>query len=978
MDGETGESVVSFGCVKWFGGFNSKTGKENQYGFIEDFADHDVYLHKDSWLGKEMPREGEFVTYSKEKSGAKWKAGDAIPLLNTTLTRVLELLALVTDINGKGLSSTQARNYELLISLLSDLIESSNVQSLRDTFREFDVGDSLFDALEKKANWTSNESLLQEAGLLDSFLAKRRDEELKKEREKARIAKLEEEKSNLVKKVQRGLETDYERTLSSLSTIDHSEILDHDTVVTSWLKAFLRRSNGTELSDEQVRAVGDCSTSTLLRARAGSGKTTVIKQKIDFLIRHLGYKPSEVVALAFNSDAAKKIRTELQSEYGHITFDNARTFHSLAYRIVQPAEELLFDEGTGSNAKQSQLVQEIVRLEANPAFKKELYKFFRREMKELEDTGSLLNNEDFYHIQRASTQDTLKGDSVKSIGEKWIADFLFEHGISYMYERGWYLDSTGKKGRYHPDFSLAVWGNKTDVVIEHWGIDESDNSKSVPASWAKTWEEYRAEMQVKRDFWRGWNETNPNAQVIFLETSVNDLREGREKFESRLATLLSKCGVVLRKLPEDEIVEKVARKHITRFASLCVQFISRAKKNRHSAENLLRNIQEFEFSCEKERSFILLAFKIFKRYELELVQRRAIDFDDLMSRAVHEIKNRDGFLTIRTGTDSYMSLDEVKWLLVDEYQDFSQLFFDIVSALRERGANFKLFCVGDDWQAINGFAGSSLRFFENFQEYFGGSTLLDLQNNYRSQPTIVEQGNRFMSHTGGKPSIAAVDLHPESICLLYLNKVFIEQRSSELENADPDARFKTIIERNGVTKDLDRNGDMARQFKAVYAIMLAHDLRSTDFMILSRGNNLGYQYENLGKFKRKLKSCFAPEELKRFRDFDAQVSCLTAHRSKGAESDVVIVLNVNERKFPIVHPDNELFRILGTSIEEVYDEEERLFYVAITRAKHSLYLLTELERESEFLGRLSTSEKIITYDNNLKSVASSQFNFSRF
>jgi DNA helicase IV len=970
-----GKSVISFGCVKWFGGFNNKTGNENEYGFIEDFSNHDVYLHKNSWLGTEPPCEGDFVTYSKEKSGSKWKADDAALLVNASLGVVLELLVLVSELKGKPLSSMQARNYDLLVSLLSTLIESSNAQTLKDIFAQFDVGDSLFNTLENMSNWGFNEALLHEAGLLDSFLAKRQEEERRKEQEKLRLEILQEEKQNLAEVIRQGLETDYEKTIKNLSTIDKDGILDHDSLVTSWLQTFLKNSSGARLSEEQVRAIGDCSYSTLLRARAGSGKTTVIKHKIDFLIRHLGFKSSEIMALAFNTDAAIKIKTELQKDFGHVTFNNARTFHSLAYQIVRPAEDLLFDEGTGSNAKQSQLVQEIVRLEANPAFKKEMYEFFRREMKELEDTGSLLNNEDFYHLQRASTQDTLKGDSVKSVGEKWIADFLFEHGVSYMYERGWYLDSKGEKGRYHPDFSLAVWGNKTDVVIEHWGIDESDSRKSLPENWGKTWGEYRDEMLVKRQFWKEWNESNPEAQVLFLETSVRDLKNGREYFEDRLLTLLSESGVVLRKLPEDEIVEKVVRKHITRFSSLCVQLISRAKKNRLSVERLLNQIQDFKFSCDKERSFILLAFKIYKRYERELVNRNAIDFDDLLSRAVDKIRNQEGTLAIKNGVDSYVCLDAIKWLLVDEYQDFSQLFFDIVRALRERGVEFSLLCVGDDWQAINGFAGSDLRFFNNFQEYFNGARLLDLQNNYRSQPTVVEQGNRFMAHTGGQPSIAVVDRNPAPLNLLYVNKVFVEQRASFLKDDDPDERYKTLLERNGETIDLDRNGDMARLFKAVHLIMLSHDLGSTNFMMLSRGNRLGFQYENLSKFKRKLKSCFEPRDLKRFRNFDAQVSCTTAHRSKGAEADVVIVLNIVERRFPIIHPDNELFHIFGTSMEQVYAEEERLFYVAITRSKQSLYLLTETGRESEFLRRISTIEQLITHDNGLRMAKSNRFSF---
>ena len=95
-------------------------------------------------------------------------------------------------------------------------------------------------------------------------------------------------------------------------------------------------------------------------------------------------------------------------------------------------------------------------------------------------------------------------------------------------------------------------------------------------------------------------------------------------------------------------------------------------------------------------------------------------------------------------------------------------------------------------------------------------------------------------------------------------------------------------------------------------------------------------------------------DINQFNNFDQQVQCLTAHGSKGLEADVVIVLNADERKFPLIHPDNLLNRILGVNIDGVFREEERLFYVAITRAKKELYLITEKDRESEFLDKIAS------------------------
>ena len=122
--------------------------------------------------------------------------------------------------------------------------------------------------------------------------------------------------------------------------------------------------------------------------------------------------------------------------------------------------------------KQSQFVQELLDSVLNPATQAQIYLFFRKEMRELEDIGTFLSEEDFYTYRRNQVQDTLGGQHVKSIGEKWIADFLFEHDIRYAYEAIWFWDQGG--GNYQPDFSLVTTGKRYDIVIEHWGIDLTD------------------------------------------------------------------------------------------------------------------------------------------------------------------------------------------------------------------------------------------------------------------------------------------------------------------------------------------------------------------------------------------------------------------------------------------------------------------------------------------------------------------------
>jgi len=97
--------------------------------------------------------------------------------------------------------------------------------------------------------------------------------------------------------------------------------------------------------------------------------------------------------------------------------------------------------------------------------------------------------------------------------------------------------------------------------------------------------------------------------------------------------------------------------------------------------------------------------------------------------------------------------DNIKYILIDEYQDFSNLFYDLINTIRTKNPSISFFCVGDDWQAINGFAGSDLEFFDNFEKYFPGGRKISLLTNYRSYTRIVECSNLLMADQGegGKP-----------------------------------------------------------------------------------------------------------------------------------------------------------------------------------------------------------------------------------
>ncbi len=118
--------------------------------------------------------------------------------------------------------------------------------------------------------------------------------------------------------------------------------------------------------------------------------------------------------------------------------------------------------------------------------------------------------------------------------------------------------------------------------------------------------------------------------------------------------------------------------------------------------------------------------------------------------------------------------------------------------------------------------------------------------------------------------------------------------------------------------------------------------------ILSRTNNV-YDID-LETFLRKLIDTL--EDAETDRPWHERIEISSVHGFKGKEADTVFLLRCTGSHFPLIHPDNELFQFLGDNPQTQLEEERRLFYVALTRARKNLFILTESDDESPFLNKL--------------------------
>lgn len=711
-------------------------------------------------------------------------------------------------------------------------------------------------------------------------------------------------------------------------------------------------SIGISLDDEQIRANAYPHSRLLITARAGSGKTRTLCAKAALSIHDEGLYPDQVLILAFNKAAALTVKKRLEAGGLVKDYRNARTFHSLAYQLVKPSKKLLFDAGGEPSAReQSRFAQRMMHRILNPAFKEAMVEFFRQELEKIEGLGRDLGPEEYTIFRRSLEHMTLKGERVKSNGEKFIADFLFEHGIEYRYEKPWlwkvdFLDGSV----YRPDFSIIQGG--FDYVLEHWAVDPYDPHSNLPDHWTTSTQSYIAQIVAKRTFWAGQS-------IALLETHTGLLASGRVAFENQLRDELARHGIKCQRLSQDEIVRRVFENDfvISKMAGLFLQFIQRAKKKGWSADQLFQHISTSPDPEPRARLFHDLALRACREYEAMLAEESSMDFDDLLAQATLEVKQRGAGLKIHIGDGKMLALSELRWIMLDEYQDFSELYFRMLEAILDVNPHIRLIAVGDDWQAINAFAGADLRFFQEFCAYFPDSSSTGVATNYRSDSLVVNAGNRLMA---GKGMPAKQSRKSSGVIeVLNLKDVWIEFRQGDAFKTGRDADQIFLPARE------DGKGPSPPMTRLAQALKLCvQKIKDLDLsvrppqqaMVLARTGTV-YGVE-LAVFRKMLVFALSKTLNATVEKLEQHVVESTAHGSKGQEAHTVIILDATNRQFPKVHPDNLLFRPFGVTPKAVLDEERRLFYVAITRAEHRLFVLTDEGEESPYLRALQATQLV--------------------
>ena len=241
-----------------------------------------------------------------------------------------------------------------------------------------------------------------------------------------------------------------------------------------------------------------------------------------------------------------------------------------------------------------------------------------------------------------------------------------------------------------------------------------------------------------------------------------------------------------------------------------------------------------------------------------------------------------------------------KYILIDEYQDISNLRFKFIKNYVTK-ENSSLMCVGDDWQTIFSFASSNIKNILEFNKYFKDVKVLKIVKTYRNSQELIDiAGNFIMSNQNQIKKQLKSNKHLDNPIILV-----------EYKNKTEEIKKIALI----IDSIIDKN----------IAILVRYTFDINDII----DNNI-FKFSNNKLVYKNMK----------------EIKFYTIHTSKGLGFDYVFIINHKKGYygFPPQRKEKSFFKEENTIFEE-----RRLYYVALTRTKNKVYLLYPARRKSIFL-----------------------------
>ena len=704
---------------------------------------------------------------------------------------------------------------------------------------------------------------------------------------------------------------------------------------------FFDNIEGKSLDDQQRQAIITDEYSNLIIAGAGSGKTLTILGKVKYLIEKKNIDPEKILLLSFTRKTVEELNQRLHN-LGLKT--KATTFHKLGYDCIK-----YFQKNPPAVANENLLYQTIKQFLKNDILHHDsalksfvqfmaCYLNIPEENDAFDSLGEKLdikNGIDFetlkskYYANTSGSRrisknklDTFSGERVKSVEELMIANFLFLNGVNYEYEKPY----PHGDHMYRPDFYLTDY----DIWLEHFGIDKHGRAKWLSEFQEKQYIKNMHKKRVKHRLCR----------TKLLETYSWYNRDNI--LLDKLREMLEKSGVVFQPLSEQEIYHKIIKQDSSfgaEIISLITSFINLSKSRGLAADGLRKFMEDSgtdnQFLSARRQLFLDFALPIIEKYNAVLSARGEIDFNDMINQAANLVRQKG-------------AAKAYDYIIIDEYQDISAARFKLITEIRQR-SGARLVCVGDDWQSIYRFTGSDISLFSDFGKFVGEHEKLFIERTYRNSQQLIDISAKFIQQ------------NPQQLA----------KNPKSSKQLDCPMEFVAYDQNNAFSVLVKQIRQIVAECGAEQQILLlgrhSFDL---DYVICQRDNKGKVIKNQLRKEVKRYNEATGALILAGFENVD--IKFITVHKSKGLEADNVIVLNLKNDLygFPNKLTDDPIISLLLSAPEACrFAEERRLFYVALTRTRNKVYLLTpeneslftkEIKRYSNYLvqGRYGESELV--------------------
>jgi superfamily I DNA/RNA helicase len=336
--------------------------------------------------------------------------------------------------------------------------------------------------------------------------------------------------------------------------------------------------------------------------------------------------------------------------------------------------------------------------------------------------------------------------------------------------------------------------------------------------------------------------------------------------------------------------------------------------------------------------------KIYREYQAALKKNSAFDFDDLILKSIEMLSNQDIIESFR---------DRFRYIMVDEYQDINPAQYSLLKLIA--GDRGNLCAVGDSDQAIYAFRGADVGNFLNFESDFKDARRITLTENYRSNSVVLNASNIMIKNNSQRidKEIRAVR---EEGNVINVISVPDERKEAEIIVNEIEKRIGGTshyqLMRTGAIED---NPDCSYRFSDFAVIFRTNaQARALEETFISSGipyqvvgGRGSLQMKEIEETLAYLKSLIDQRDdndsalnlnatdgvsLLTPPDFfdpgvDA-VTLMTMHMAKGLEFKIVFITGAEDGLIPFT------LKKEGVDIEE----ERRLFYVGMTRAKDELFI----------------------------------------